>query len=253
MSLALVLTMSVRELERAELMRRVHEGRLRQPRAAEQLGVSVRQVERMYRAYKADGPAALVSKKRGRPSNHRLAEALRRETLKLVRERYEGFGPTLAHEKLVECHGVRVSVETLRKWMAADGLWAPRAERKGGLLDRQQSALADVLAVERELNRVREESEVLDAELRTLKEQVALSTLKLTLVQEAEAEAPPSLWTSWRRLGRNTGNILAESLGALLGFGAAVVTGFLYVLPWTPLLAATWFCVRFLLRRRQGK
>lgn len=125
-----MLTMSVRELDRAELMRRIHEGRLSQPRAAEQLGVSVRQVERMYRAYQADGPAALVSKKRGRPSNHRLAEALRRETLKLVRERYEGFGPTLAHEKLVECHGVRVSVETLRKWMAADGLWAPRAERK---------------------------------------------------------------------------------------------------------------------------
>ena len=42
--------------------------------------------------------------------------------LTLVRERYWDFGPTLAHEKLTELHGVKVSVETLRQRMTADGL-----------------------------------------------------------------------------------------------------------------------------------
>lgn len=46
-----------------------------------------------------------------------------------VRERYVGFGPTLAQEKLSEEHAVTVSVETLRQWMIAADLWGPRAQR----------------------------------------------------------------------------------------------------------------------------
>ena len=49
MTLAL-LTMSRREMDRAELMLRVRERRLTQVEAAVQLGLSVRQVERLYRA-----------------------------------------------------------------------------------------------------------------------------------------------------------------------------------------------------------
>lgn len=116
------LTMSKRELDRAEWMVRIAERRATQAEVAQHLGVSLRQVERLYRAYKVGGAAALVSRKRGRPSARRLPASLRDEVIRLVRERYADFGPTLAHEKLTESHGVKVSVETLRKWMAADGL-----------------------------------------------------------------------------------------------------------------------------------
>jgi len=47
-----------------------------------------------------------------------------------VRARYADFGPTLAREKLIECHGLSVSTETLRKWMTEDGLWVPHARRR---------------------------------------------------------------------------------------------------------------------------
>jgi hypothetical protein len=94
---------------------------------------------------------------------------------------------------------------------------------------------------------------VLDAELRTLKEQIALCTLKLSLAQEADAQGPPSLWTPWKKLWKNLGGILAESLGALLGFSAALVTGLLYALPWLPLLLPVGLLLRFLLRRRRVK
>jgi hypothetical protein len=69
---------------------------------------------------------ALVSKKRGRRSTRRLPDATRSEVLGVVRERYGDFGPTLAHEKLTELHGVTVSVETLREWMVSDGLGVPQ-------------------------------------------------------------------------------------------------------------------------------
>ncbi|MCP4741103.1 MAG: ISNCY family transposase [Proteobacteria bacterium] len=122
--------MSYEELDRASVIQQVIEGRLTQRAAATMLGLKPRQVRRLCRAYEKHGPAGLASKRRGRPSNRRLSEVLRRQALELVRSRYEGFGPTLAHEKLTEIHGLELSVETLRHWMTEDGLWIPRAARK---------------------------------------------------------------------------------------------------------------------------
>ena len=50
--------------------------------------------------------------------------------MKLVRGQYSDFGPTLAHEKLLEVHGLRVSRGTIRAWMIRDGAWTTRRERK---------------------------------------------------------------------------------------------------------------------------
>lgn len=122
--------MSYEELDRVRVIEQVIERRLTQREAARMLGLTSRQVRRLRRAYEGDGPGGLVSKHRGRPSNRRLRSELRREALASVRSRYEGFGPTLAHEKLTELHGLRLSVETLRHWMIEDGLWIPRARRE---------------------------------------------------------------------------------------------------------------------------
>lgn len=121
--------MSRREIERAHVMRAIEERRLTQKQAATQLGLSVRQVERLYARYTRDGPKGLISRRRGQ-RNHTLPKALREEALSLVRTRYADFGPTLAHEKLLELHGLRMSVETLRQWMIEDGIWKTRAQRR---------------------------------------------------------------------------------------------------------------------------
>jgi transposase len=126
---ARTLTMSAKELDRLEVLGRVIERRLTQRQAAEQLGLSLRQVERLCRALRSDGAAGLVSRKRGRASNRKLPAALREHALGLVRARYADFGPTLTCEKLTEQHGVAVSRETLRHWMIDAGLWVPRAQR----------------------------------------------------------------------------------------------------------------------------
>jgi len=125
------LTMSRKELNRLEILGRVLERRLTQVQAAEQLGLGVRQVERLCRKLRIEGAPGLVSKKRGRASNHRLCGELHEQCLDLVRARYHDFGPTLAAEKLREHHGVIVSVETLRKWMIDAELWITRRSRVG--------------------------------------------------------------------------------------------------------------------------
>ena len=123
------LTMSAEELDRLEIIGRVIERRLTQRNAADQLGLSLRHVERLCRALRTDGAAGLVSRSRGRPSNRRLSAALRERALELIRDRYSDFGPTLACEKLAELHGLGMSRETLRQWMIEAGLWIPRSRR----------------------------------------------------------------------------------------------------------------------------
>jgi hypothetical protein len=123
------LTMSVKELDRVQLMTRLAERRLTQRRAAELAGLTERHVRRLYRAFKRHGAAALVSRQRGRPSPRRLPTATRARALALVRARYADFGPTFAHQKLTEEHGLALCVETLRVWMIAAELWLPRSKR----------------------------------------------------------------------------------------------------------------------------
>ena len=47
----------------------------------------------------------------------------------LYRQRYLGFGPTLAQEKLLEIDGIQISRETLRKQLVKEGLWERRHKR----------------------------------------------------------------------------------------------------------------------------
>jgi transposase len=122
--------MSERELQRISVLSEVLGGRRTAVSAAAVLGLSERQVRRLLRSYRAGGAGALVHKGRGRPSNHRMAAAVREQALALVRERYADFGPTLAAEKLAELHDCRVSRETLRGWMVAEGLWLSRRQRR---------------------------------------------------------------------------------------------------------------------------
>jgi len=56
-----LLTMSKQEFTRLEVMQRMKDKRLSQKEAAEMLQLSVRQVKRLYRAYKAQGAAGLGS------------------------------------------------------------------------------------------------------------------------------------------------------------------------------------------------
>ncbi len=131
------ITMSQQELDRVEVIRQVVEKQLQQRDAARQLGLSVRQIKRLVQRYRADGAAGLVSRHRGKRPNNQIAEALRREILDLVRSRYADFGPTLACEKLTERHDHTLSVETLRQWMIAEGLWKARSRKQARIHQRR--------------------------------------------------------------------------------------------------------------------
>lgn len=115
--------MSNKELDRLTVMKALDSGTIKQKHAAGQLGLGIRQIRRLLKGYRQNGTAALISRRRGRPSNRCLAESVRTKVLDLIRKHYHDFGPTFAHEKLTESHDLKLSVETLRQWMIAEGIW----------------------------------------------------------------------------------------------------------------------------------
>lgn len=123
-----IVGLSVKERARLVELEQVKAGRQTVVAASERLGVSGRQGKRIWKRYRAEGAKGLVHRSRGRPSNRMLDPGSKRESLELCRTRLEGFGPTLASEKLAEV-GLRVSHETLRRWLIAEGLWKKKRKR----------------------------------------------------------------------------------------------------------------------------
>ena len=122
--------LSSKELSRVEVMGRVKAGSLRLKEAAELLGLSYRQIKRVWARYRGGGAKALQHGNCGRVSNRSYSETFRQAVLDQVRTRYADFGPTLAAEHLAEEAGLAVAAETLRRWMKAAGLWRGQRRRK---------------------------------------------------------------------------------------------------------------------------
>jgi hypothetical protein len=81
-------------------------------------------------AYRREGAKGLVSKRLGKPSHHQLVPGIEQTVLDLLKGNYAGFGPTLAHEKLVEREGLKISLGSVRRLMIVEGLWKAKKVRK---------------------------------------------------------------------------------------------------------------------------
>ena len=111
------------ELKRLHVIRKILEKVLKQVAAAKILSLSYRQLQRCVQRVKVEGDRGIIHRSRGKVSNRRLADRVKERVIKLYRKSYKGFGPTLAVEKLCERHGLKVSDETLRKWLLQSGDW----------------------------------------------------------------------------------------------------------------------------------
>jgi Ca-activated chloride channel family protein len=114
-------------------------------------------------------------------------------------------------------------------------------ERLGQLAATETNNVSQLLEVERELGRVREQIEQMASQLATLDDQVALSSITLDLYarEPALAAVPPPAF------GDRAGSALGESWGALVETGHALALLVIALLPWSPLLALlVWFVIR---------
>jgi transposase len=129
------------ELKRYQVIGKIFDESINQQEAAKLLQITDRQMRRLVRRVRIEGERGVVHRSRGRKGRRRIAEAVRKRILDLYQERYQGFGPTLASEKLWELDHVRISDETLRLWLISEGSWT--VNRRGKLKDRSWRARKD--------------------------------------------------------------------------------------------------------------
>jgi len=124
------LHMNYREMERLKIITRIEQADLTVVEAAEALGMSERHMYRILRRYRREGEAGLVHQLRGRASNKAFQAEWRTKVLRLYREQYSDYGPTLFVEKLELCHQLQVSRQTATRWLIAASLWAGSRKKR---------------------------------------------------------------------------------------------------------------------------
>jgi transposase len=124
------LLMTQADRDRLVTLRKAKKRLITQKQAAEELGLSVRQVKRLVYALKKRGDKAVIHGLRGKPSNQRIAKTVEEEALQILSaDLYKGFGPTLASEYLADKHDIEVSKETVRRWMIRAKLWRDKEQK----------------------------------------------------------------------------------------------------------------------------
>ena len=92
-----------------------------QQQAAEETGITERQVPRLLRKLRRKGDGAVIHELRGRASNRKVGG---QQAIAILSDPvYRGFGPTLTAEYLRQRHQLMVSKETVRQWIAKARLW----------------------------------------------------------------------------------------------------------------------------------
>ena len=118
------------ERDRLVTLRKAAKRLITQREAAEELGVSIRQVKRLRYALKKKGDRAVIHGLKGQLSNRRMEAGVEKQAVEILSaEVYAGFGPTLASEYLRDQHQIEASKETVRQWMIRGKLWRAKKEK----------------------------------------------------------------------------------------------------------------------------
>jgi len=123
-----IIAMTQEELKRLHLIHKALDKSLTQAEAADIIGVCLRQAQRIVRTVRVEGDEGIIHKSRGRISNRALPKKIKDKALRLYKEKYPDFGPTLATEKLFEIDKIRINDETLRLWLTQASI--PYKKRK---------------------------------------------------------------------------------------------------------------------------
>jgi transposase len=106
--------MNTKDLKRLKVLTDVSEGRVKQSKAAQIIGISSRQLSRLLSRFRVEGAKGVISRKVGRVGNRRLSQEKREIILGFFKNPdHHDFGPTLAHEYLAESGATTISVTAL--------------------------------------------------------------------------------------------------------------------------------------------
>lgn len=165
-------------------------------------------------------------------------------TLRVPAERYAALVDTLTALGTVEERSSEIE-DVTRAFADLDARTKTRLateQRFRELLARAQN-VEEVMAVERQLSDIRGEIESAQAQLRTMRDQAALSTLTLTLAT-AEAQAGPTFLSRLGDALRDGGALLVSFVLALVRLWGLLLVAALVVVLWRRWIGPRWHARR---------
>jgi transposase len=98
-------------------------------RAAVKIGCTRRHINRLIKGYKEHGKAFFVHGNRGRKPAHTLPDETRQTIIDLYRTKYYDANFSFYAELLAKYENIKVSSNTIRLLLMAEGILSPRATR----------------------------------------------------------------------------------------------------------------------------
>lgn len=123
------ITMSVKELDRFQVIKKLIAQHINGTAAASLLGLSIRQIKRLKAKVLQHGAKGLIHQSRGKIGHNHLPSSERQKISDLVRKNYYDFGPTFAAEKLSHIHHINRDPKTIRQIMIDEGFWKPKIKK----------------------------------------------------------------------------------------------------------------------------
>jgi len=124
------ITMTEKESKRYEIIKSLIDDIIDGTEASKQLILSLRQVKRIKARVNNEGMEGIIHKSRGKPSNRKMDEEIKKKAIKLLKEKFPDFKPTFAGEKLEELYDIKISKETVRQIMTEEKLWKPKPRKQ---------------------------------------------------------------------------------------------------------------------------
>lgn len=125
-----LITMNSKEAMRYEIIQELINKKISTKEASAKMRLSIRQVQRIKNKVIKFGIEGIIHANRGRVSNNKIDEAIIVRAKQLLHEKYYDFNPLLAQEHLFEDDQIKVSLETVRKWLIEEGLWKAKKRTK---------------------------------------------------------------------------------------------------------------------------
>jgi len=118
-----IIILRPKELKRLKIIQEVINKHITQKQASSLLALSQRQIANLVKRIREEGDKGIIHRLRSKPSHRAFPQKLKDKVINLYKKKYHDFGPTLATEKLLELDSIKLSRETLRKWLISEGLW----------------------------------------------------------------------------------------------------------------------------------
>jgi len=122
--------MTAKEMARLKVAEKLVEGKVTIKDAAEVLGLSTRQVIRIKKGVRLNGPAAIVHGNRGKVANNAVEGKLKKLVVNLKTDKYPGTNFSHFTELLEEKEGMVLSRPTVHRILREAGIVSPKKKKK---------------------------------------------------------------------------------------------------------------------------